>query len=598
MTGYIAEGLFSSQEEIDNWPDQTQLGSIPMPGDIKYRDVDGDGMITSEDQVMLSPYGDVPRIQYGLGLNIRWKRFDLGLFFNGSAKRNIMINSGYAPFLASGGDGGPAESLPRNMMQWIADSHWSIDNPNLNAAYPRLGTSYSEIAGNIQPSSYWMRNGNFIRFKTLEFGYSFPMRNWRNTNYETPGYGYELVSYQYDESKWQRALTACQEALSAAQAAGYQLYTVDDANQRATVENVPLPFIPGKEEDTEENTAFKERVRMLQYMVTAHEGFGNKELIWAVNNNDQYMMDDGMIKALIPNRCVKNSDGTWGGGYHGTAPVWAAVNRFYTENGLRPADDLDFYSESEWLTRYYEGTESPALTTTELDGEDIKNDIIKFNVGREPRYYAWIGFDGCEYMLLINNNNLLWLNLKNSNTNGYSLSNTRNATGTGFMNKKFVEPSGVYLASGSVRSNGVRIIMIRMAELYLNLAECYAALGNTDAALENLNIIRERAGIRDLTAADLSIMSLMDWVRNERSVEFQAEGHRYYDVRRWCIADQALQPESFQGLNGLTVDPTFEEFNQVVPTTQPIQWNTRQYLIPITNSELYSAPQLVQAPGY
>ena len=388
MTCYIAEGLFSSQEEIDNWPDQTQLGSTPMPGDIKYRDVDGDGMITSEDQVMLSPYGDVPRIQYGLGLNIRWKRFDLGLFFNGSAKRNIMINSGYAPFLASGGDGGPAESLPRNMMQWIADSHWSIDNPNLNAAYPRLGTSYSEIAGNIQPSSYWMRNGNFIRFKTLEFGYSFPMRNWRNTNYETPGYGYELVSYQYDESKWQRALTACQEALSAAQAAGYQLYTVDDANQRATVENVPLPFIPGKEEDTEENTAFKERVRMLQYMVTAHEGFGNKELIWAVNNNDQYMMDDGMIKALIPNRCVKNSDGTWGGGYHGTAPVWAAVNRFYTENGLRPADDPDFYSESEWLTRYYEGTESPALTTTELDGEDIKNDIIKFNVGREPRYYA------------------------------------------------------------------------------------------------------------------------------------------------------------------------------------------------------------------
>ena len=201
-------------------------------------------------------------------------------------------------------------------------------------------------------------------------------------------------------------------------------------------------------------------------------------------------------------------------------------------------------------------------------------------------------------MPLINNNNLLWLNLKNSNTNGYSLSNTRNATGTGFMNKKFVEPSGVYLASGSVRSNGVRIIMIRMAELYLNLAECYAALGNTDAALENLNIIRERAGIRDLTAADLSIMSLMDWVRNERSVEFQAEGHRYYDIRRWAIAGEHLQPENFRGLNGLTVNPSFEEFNQIVPTSQPIQWNERQYLVPITNSELYSDPQLVQAPGY
>lgn len=57
-----------------------------MPGDIKYRDIDGDGVITSEDQVMLSPYGDMPRVQYGLGLNVRWKKFDLGVFFNGSAK--------------------------------------------------------------------------------------------------------------------------------------------------------------------------------------------------------------------------------------------------------------------------------------------------------------------------------------------------------------------------------------------------------------------------------------------------------------------------------------------------------------------------------
>lgn len=78
-----------------------------------------------------------------------------------------MINSGFAPFLSSGGDDGPAESLPRNLMSWIAESHWSVDNPNPDALYPRLGTSNADIAGNIQPSSYWMRNGNFLRFKTL-----------------------------------------------------------------------------------------------------------------------------------------------------------------------------------------------------------------------------------------------------------------------------------------------------------------------------------------------------------------------------------------------------------------------------------------------
>ena len=140
--------------------------------------------------------------------------------------------------------------------------------------------------------------------------------------------------------------------------------------------------------------------------------------------------------------------------------------------------------------------------------------------------------------------------------------------------------------------------MIRMAELYLNLAECYAVLGNTNAALENLNIIRERAGVRDLMATDFSVMPLIDWVRNERSIELYAEGHRYYDIRRWAIAEDHLQPENFRGLNGLTVNPSFEEFNQIVPTSQPIQWNQRQYLLPITNSELYSDPQLVQAPGY
>lgn len=174
LTGYVAEGLFESQEEIDNWPDQSQLGANIMVGDIKYRDINGDGQITTEDQVMLSPYNSIPRIQYGLGLSLNYKKFDFSVFFNGSAKRRIMINSGYAPFLSGGGDGSNVESLPRNLMLWIAENHWSADNPDPNAAYPRLGITSADINNNIQPSSYWVRNGNFIRFKTLEVGYTSP----------------------------------------------------------------------------------------------------------------------------------------------------------------------------------------------------------------------------------------------------------------------------------------------------------------------------------------------------------------------------------------------------------------------------------------
>ena len=85
-----------------------------------------------------------------------------------------MINSGYAPFISAGGDGDNSETLPRNLMQWIADEHWSVDNPNPNATYPRLGTTDADISNNTQESSYWLRNGNFLRFKTLEVGYNFP----------------------------------------------------------------------------------------------------------------------------------------------------------------------------------------------------------------------------------------------------------------------------------------------------------------------------------------------------------------------------------------------------------------------------------------
>ena len=160
-TGYIAQGLFSSQEEIDNSL-TLNLGSTVKPGDIKYRDVNGDGKIDGSDQVMISPYGTTPRIQYGLGMNVTYKKFDFGVFFNGSAKRTIMI-SGISPFGQS----------DYNVMQFIADDYWSESNPNPNAKYPRLGLTSSQTANNTVASTYWMRNGNFIRFKTLELGYKF-----------------------------------------------------------------------------------------------------------------------------------------------------------------------------------------------------------------------------------------------------------------------------------------------------------------------------------------------------------------------------------------------------------------------------------------
>lgn len=158
--GYVAERLFVDQADIDNSPEQ-KFGNQPLPGDIKYKDVNGDGIIDESDQCMISPYGTTPNIMYGFGATLRYKNFDFGVFFQGAAQRTIMM-SGFHPF---GTD-------RKNVLQFIADDYWSEENPNPNAAYPRL--EYRDNANNnTQASTYWMRNGSYLRFKNAEIGYSF-----------------------------------------------------------------------------------------------------------------------------------------------------------------------------------------------------------------------------------------------------------------------------------------------------------------------------------------------------------------------------------------------------------------------------------------
>lgn len=432
---------------------------------------------------------------------------------------------------------------------------------------------------------------------------SFFKQDWQNTHWETEGYGKELVSKTYDPQKWQRALTACQEALAAAKDAGYGLFDVEAANRKAERDGLGLPFVPGKESDTEENKLFKERVRMFQYLSNCTEGDGNNEIIWGVRMDSEYTNGGEAMDCRLPNRVIKKSDGSWAGGWAGMAPTLYAVQHFYTENGKLPKNDENFPAESEWYSRFYPGVSSPALATNGLDNEDVKNDIIKLNGNREPRFYAWIVFDGGQYAQKINNGNPLWMNFKNANTNGYRAADVRNIAGTGYLSRKFIDPNIRYSSSGSRTAAASRRPLIRMAELYLNLAECYAAVGETQSALDNLNEVRKRAGIPELTTADINDdMSLVDWVRNERYVELYEEGQRYYDVRRWCIAPQVLKAGTRYGLNGLVSNPSFEEFNTPTLIDQPFKWEDRQYLLPVWSrsgkDELYSNPQMVQAPGY
>lgn len=404
----------------------------------------------------------------------------------------------------------------------------------------------------------------------------FPYPNWTN-KVETPGYGTELVSRTYDRSKWERALTACNEALEAADAEGFELFRDETLYSNA---NISLPYIPGMSNNTEFD-AFKKKVLLMRYVINAKPTEGNREFVWGLNvGNDQ------MVIHALPTRVIQQSNGNWYNGYSGIAPTLNSAEFFYTANGKTPAMDQNFAREDEWFT-------SGNLTGRE--------DIIKLNIGREPRFYAWFAFDGGDYGSRIKNGQPLILQLRNDQQQGLNpaLFN-RDHCSTGYMSQKYLRPDAVVNASGSLSIGGdVPRPLVRMAELYLNLAECQAALGNTDA-IETLNIIRDRAGVPLLQESDItSEMPLIEWVRNERFIELWGEGHRYYDVRRWVQAPKYFAAGVRKALNiEEKQNPSFEEFNKPVQLARPYLWETRMYMAPIFYNEAYKNPQMVQAPGY
>lgn len=164
--GLIAERLFVDEEEIKNSP--TQDFGRYMAGDIKYKDVNGDGVINSNDRVPMG-FPTVPEIQYGFGLSAGIKQFDYSFFFQGNARVSFFINSG-----VGGGEQDDEGIAPfvnrRNALSIVAKDYWSETNPDVHAFWPRLSTA--PLDNNIQQSSWWLRDASFLRLKSIEIGYN------------------------------------------------------------------------------------------------------------------------------------------------------------------------------------------------------------------------------------------------------------------------------------------------------------------------------------------------------------------------------------------------------------------------------------------
>lgn len=164
---YVADGLFSTDNEVEAYYSQA-ISTKPQAGDIRYKNIPNtygeiDDKIDSNDRMYMG-YPTVPQIVYGFGPSLKYKNIDFSFFFQGTGQTSLMI-SGIHPFATP--------QYKRGVLDFIAEDHWSVDNPNPSAAYPRL-IAYQDYSGtnNTVSSTYWLRDASFLKLKNLEIGYT------------------------------------------------------------------------------------------------------------------------------------------------------------------------------------------------------------------------------------------------------------------------------------------------------------------------------------------------------------------------------------------------------------------------------------------
>ena len=158
LFGLVAERLFTDEDDVRNSPLQFDSRDV-LPGDIKYVDINNDGKIDKDDIAPIG-YPSEPEVIYGFGVSTGYKGLDFSFFFQGSGRSSFFIDpAAIAPFIGH-----------RNALTIINDNHWSYDNPDPYAFWPRM--SVENIPNNNRASTWWLRDGTFLRLKTLEIGYT------------------------------------------------------------------------------------------------------------------------------------------------------------------------------------------------------------------------------------------------------------------------------------------------------------------------------------------------------------------------------------------------------------------------------------------
>lgn len=396
--------------------------------------------------------------------------------------------------------------------------------------------------------------------------------------------GTRLFDAEYRPEKWEAAMLACKEAIDICHEAGIMLYEFDDAANRyndTTVLNITL------------RNAFNLR--------------NNREVIWANTQMISIPTSGGMIHASMPKlnpEYINSNDlSKWLG-----MPIKIA-EMFYTENGVPLAEDVtrdmgDLYN---LRTAQYEDRLYIRQGRTTID----------MHFDREPRFYAWVGFDGGVWFGAGQYNDrdassLRYLGFKVGETDGTE----GQGNWTGYIPKKFIPYEAQVNAINNISSPSYAWPIMRLSDLYLLYAEAINEVEGPDGANSSelfgyVDEVRARAGLKGVkeswdtytNRAKYSTQAGMrQIIQTERLIELSFEGHRFWDIRRWKTAPNEYHTP-LRGWNMLvsTIDGTDEEVNRMMYQPQLLleqKFGVRDYFWPIRTADIEVNPNLVQNIGW
>ena len=396
--------------------------------------------------------------------------------------------------------------------------------------------------------------------------------------------GTPLFDATYRPEKWDSAMVACKEAIDLCHEAGIMLYEYEDVAKRYTDTTVM---------DLTLRNAFTLR--------------NNIEVIWANTQMVSIPGNGGMIHASMPklNPSYVNSNDVckWLG-----MPIKIA-EMFYTENGV-PLDE----DKTRNIGDLYN-----LRTAKSKDKLYIREGrtTVDMHFDREPRFYAWVGFDGGVWFGAgqyndKNATSLRYLGFKIGETDGTE----GQGNWTGYIPKKFIPFEAQFNAINSISSPSYAWPVMRLSDLYLLYSEAINEAEGPDGAhsselFQYIDLVRGRAGLKgvkeswDTYATNQKYTTkegMRDIIQRERLIELSFEGQRFWDIRRWKTA-QAEYHTPLQGWNMMVsvIDGTEEEVNRMMYQPQLLleqKFGIRDYFWPIRTADIEVNPNLVQNIGW